>query len=581
MKINISFFKFFIFVSILGLSSCETIDLDQLEDPSGVSKKLLDPIFAFNYIQLELPKFVNSSNSFTQRVTRQMAMTGGNTYENAFTPNDFNGNWSTGYNILSALKLMEPKAVEKKEYYALGASKVIRCYILLTMTDMYGDIPVKEALLGNENLTPKFDKSAEVYKQILIELDEAIVTLSTPNNSASEINDLYYSSQANWITLAKTLKLKMYLTARLAGSEIGIPDVKAAMQDIITAGDYIDTPQEDFVFPYGNSRTNPNTRHPDYNDQYELGGGAYLANYMMWCMTTEKGFVADPTANTSNIPIKKIDPRVNYYFYKQTANPADLDLFELPGITRPNHYNDSRYSSFYNSSVLTPYSVSNWFSGSSVKANGYLGRDHGNNSGIPPDAEYRTVVGVYPAGGSFGTAKSVQTSGTAGAKGAGIMPILLSSFVHFMKAEAILKIGLTGDARAEFLAGITDSMDKSTKPIGDYPILTTQQTTFLANNKIAYLDFIGDVYDNQNADKKLELIIKEYFIASWGNGIEPYNNYRRTGYPSNFQPTLEPIAGDYFYTAYYPLVSVNNNPNTPNNSRTKKVFWDKANLILH
>jgi hypothetical protein len=38
---------------------------------------------------------------------------------------------------------------------------------------------------------------------------------------------------------------------------------------------------------------------------------------------------------------------------------------------------------------------------------------------------------------------------------------------------------------------------------------------------------------------KLELIIKEYFLAAWGNGIEPYNAYRRTGYPSNFQPTLE------------------------------------------
>jgi hypothetical protein len=77
------------------------------------------------------------------------------------------------------------------------------------------------------------------------------------------------------------------------------------------------------------------------------------------------------------------------------------------------------------------------------------------------------------------------------------------------------------------------------------------------------------------------MIMKEYFIASWGNGIEPYNNYRRTGFPSNFQPTLEPVSGAYFSTALYPLTSQQNNPNTPGNTRLKKVFWDKANLNLH
>ena len=28
---------------------------------------------------------------------------------------------------------------------------------------------------------------------------------------------------------------------------------------------------------------------------------------------------------------------------------------------------------------------------------------------------------------------------------------------------------------------------------------------------------------------RLNVIMKEYFIALWGNGIESYNNYRRTG----------------------------------------------------
>jgi hypothetical protein len=153
MKMKNSFIKLFLFTAILFAASCETIDLDQTEDPSGVPDNLLDPVYVFNHAQLELADFVNSSNAFTQRVTRQMAMTGGNTYDNAFAPVNFNNNWNTAYRMLNAIKTMEPNAVKNNQFYVLGASKVIRAYVLITLTDMYGDIPLTEALQGNGNLS--------------------------------------------------------------------------------------------------------------------------------------------------------------------------------------------------------------------------------------------------------------------------------------------------------------------------------------------------------------------------------------------------------------------------------------------
>ena len=129
--------------------------------------------------------------------------------------------------------------------------------------------------------------------------------------------------------------------------------------------------------------------------------------------------------------------------------------------------------------------------------------------------------------------------------------------------------------------GIEESIDKATiNFIPDYHF-TGPSATILATQKNWYVNtFILPKYDAFDSAKKLELIIKEYYIAAWGNGIEPYNNYRRTGYPSNFQPTLEPASGVFFYTALYSASAVNNNPNTPTNVRTKKVFWDTANLDL-
>lgn len=620
MKIFNNYFKLCFLTAILCFSSCETIDLEQTEDPSGVSQKLLDPIYTFNYIQLKLPEFVDSANDFTQRVTRQMAMTGGNTYDNAFAPINFNNNWSIGYNILNAVKIMEPKAIKDQRFYALGASKVIRAYVLMTMVDMYGDIPLSEALQGNGNLTPKFDKSADVYKQILLDIDEAVTILNTPASVDSGIQDLYYSSKSSWVTLANTLKLKMYNNSRLAGNDIGVANIGAAITAIISGGDYIDSPAKDFAFKYGNSRFTPNTRHPLYNDQYEIGGGAYIANYMMWAMTTEKG----DSTEFPNTVTQPGDPRVDFYFCKQIANPADYteDTFTLPGRSRPVHYDDAKYYSFFDSAIKTPYVVSNWTGQNSLTSNGFWGRDHGDNSGIPPDGNLRTCAGLYPIGGAYvpveANQKSLQNSGTDGALGAGIMPILLSSYVHFIKAEAILTLGISGDAKAELRAGISESIDKAITPINNYPIISktdrpytnydeaTYQpgqlvtnlpntgdtnTTVIENyssygkisikSKKLYLDFIENNFDSFSANDKLELVIKEYYIAAWGNGIEPYNSYRRTGFPSNFQPTLEFDSGAYYSTALYPGNSVNNNPNAPNNVRTRKVFWDKSNILLH
>ena len=597
--------------------------MNQTENPSTLPEQFLDPIYTFNYIQLRLPDFVDSANSFTQRVTRQMAMTGGNNYDNAFQPINFNDNWSTAFNILNAIKIMEPKAVEKNEIFVLGASKLIRVYVLMTLVDMYGDIPYTEALQGNLNLSPKYDKGADVYKGLFAEIDEAIAILKTnggnPNRSQKVI-DLYYDSPQSWITLANTIKLKMLNNARLAGTDLGL-NISNEMTAIVNANNIIDKVEEDFYFQYGSSRFTPNTRHPLYNDQYELGGGAYIGNYMFWCMTTEKGWSTD-----FNAPNPK-DPRTNFYFFKQDNDVGNETDFSLPGRnrSRPVEYGNIEYQSFYNPSIKTPFTISTWVAtsvnGSGLKPSvGFWGRDHGNNDGIPIDSDKRSVAGFYPVGGLYDkTPGSVQTSGSKGALGAGIMPIILSSYVHFILAEAMLTNNIPGNAQTEFLLGIDNSVARTIKQYNGYPnvtkdlpypsitegilpigtvvgkdalgndiILSSAFNNYSTTTKInlidlpAYKTFMTNAYIAASSAKKLELVIKEYYIASWGNGIEPYNNYRRTGYPSNFQPTIEPVSGGFYNSAYYPASAVNNNENTPKeNFKGRRVFWDKANLNLN
>ena len=96
---------------------------------------------------------------------------------------------------------------------------------------------------------------------------------------------------------------------------------------------------------------------------------------------------------------------------------------------------------------------------SNVSSIGYWGRDHGDNDGIPPDGGLRTSFGLYPVGGKFDDGSATSVSGRSdGLAGAGISPIFLSSFTHFMIAEWQTQQGI--DARATLEAGIRLSLDK-------------------------------------------------------------------------------------------------------------------------
>ena len=65
--------------------------------------------------------------------------------------------------------------------------------------------------------------------------------------------------------------------------------------------------------------------------------------------------------------------------------------------------------------------------------------------------------------------------------------------------------------------------------------------------------------------RKLNIIMKEYYIALWGNGIDAINNYRRTGKPDNMQFTRTAAPGSFTRSMLYPANLVNLNLNALKN----------------
>ena len=128
-------------------------------------------------------------------------------------------------------------------------------------------------------------------------------------------------------------------------------------------------------------------------------------------------------------------------------------------------------------------------------------------------------------------------------------------------------LGIPGDSRMLLQEGIQGSFDKVATFSG-IPMDDTETQ--------AYIDEVLAEFDAAADDEeKLNIIIREYYIASFGNSIEAFNAYRRTGYP-DLQEHVLPSGGAFPRSFFIPQseLDANDNPDLEQKTLTDQVFWD-------
>lgn len=536
-----SLFKITLLLGIVvSMGSCESTELEILDNPNALNPSNADVNLFLSSITVSSGTFFEQISEEGMELTRILHMFGP-TYDTAYLPLQLNGPYQTAYaTILADVRAMQPVAEEQGLFTHNGIAMVIEAYIVATLVDYLGDIPYSEAVQGADFPNPNVDSGADIYAALQTLLDDAIVEFNRDEIALPGAEDVYYGGdESKWIQLANTLKLKLHLNT---GNAAGI---NAAL----TAGVILDN-ADDWQFQYSTIDNNPDSRHPLFSRNFDNGTTDYMSNSYMWKFVYEKDVV---------------DPRTRYYFYRQvdtyTTDPNEATCAgNLSGA--PAHYNLTQYP------FCAPFNFSP--GGQDV---GFWGRDHGDPDGIPPDGNKRSTWGLYPVGGLFDDNSAMGiTSRNISTLGAGISPLLLSSHTNLMLAEAALTLGTTGNARTYLEAGMRESMDKV---INFRPDLVDPAFASTQADVDAYVaDVLAD-YDSGSDDDKYGIIIDELYRATYGNGIEAYNAYRRSGQLENLQPTLEPNPGTFVLSFFYPEVLVNRNSNVSQKSGVDTpVFWD-------
>lgn len=219
--------------------------------------------------------------------------------------------WSIPYSIaLPDLDLVVKGAEAAKEwnYWVMGKTMTVFMYHILV--DSYGSIPFTEALMGNDNTTPKYDDSKTVvYPGMLAMLDEIIAKKAEATGAGlpavSKVDFVFAGNVTKWIQFAKSLKLKLMMRDFEAN--------KAAIKALLDEGDLLTVDAKMDCFQDLENKSNPLYE----NDRRKLN----TTNNIRACATV------------CDMMKKHNDPRLNDFYNKNqdgTGNTTSLKCGDRP-----------------------------------------------------------------------------------------------------------------------------------------------------------------------------------------------------------------------------------------------------------
>ncbi|MDX5340235.1 MAG: SusD/RagB family nutrient-binding outer membrane lipoprotein [Cyclobacteriaceae bacterium] len=351
-----------------------------------------------------------------------------------------------------------------------AAATILRVFDLHRMTDMYGDIPYTQAgygLEGEQNWFPTYEPQKDVYYKMIDDLKAARDRFSSSARPLGAQDFIYGGDIAKWKKFANALLMRMAMRI----SNVDQAKAKEVFTEAFNSGSFTSNADIAFIkYAPGPQGVNRNGLNDGYWNTYKYSRDCKISKTFMDWM------------NTNNDPRKMI-------------------------IT---------------GGVGNPDNASTWIT------------DPAKQIGMPNGYNSTNIRDVVPPGTLDGFTIVQQNFSMLNLKYLDWEdPYYLISYaeVELMKAEAVLKGWISGNAEAFFNAGVTAAINSWTAFDPSFAVSSDKISAYLA----------GRGFAAASAQNKLRLIGEEYWAATYLNDIESWSNWRRTGYPV-LTPTQDPNA---------------------------------------
>ena len=222
-------------LSLIFITSCEDI-LEGINDNpndiivSDVEERLFLTGIQLANVQLNCGHLNRIGGMYSGQLIGYSSLYS-NIYGFSLSTAESNSEW--GYIYVNIMSNTRHIINNSNNQLLVGIAKVIEAHAVGTGASLFGDIPYSEA--GNLEISdPIFDSQLDVYRDVIILLDNAISDLnSVGTGSISE--DIYFGGdKAKWIAAAYTLKARFYLHQKdysnaFTAAQNGIPSADGDM----------------------------------------------------------------------------------------------------------------------------------------------------------------------------------------------------------------------------------------------------------------------------------------------------------------------------------------------------------------
>lgn len=561
-------------VSLLSVSCSEYLDVDADTD----NPKTAPLSFLLSGTQRELASIGDfNNNGGSQLATYTHSMTSreeddqyGIKVDNIPMRNDWDGIYLNLNNINSLIA----QGTSSGNMVYVGIAQLEKAYLMSVAVDLWGDVPYTEAtnLVGGV-ATPAFDDQKAIYTSIFALIDQAKTNIKSNLGTLKPgSDDLFYAgSTAKWIKFANTFKLKLYNQTNLLTT--GFDQV--GFSALIAENNFFTSNGDDFQFTHNVAISPSNERNRLFSESYESTQfGSYQSP---WFYEVLKGM--NPNIHNGNS-----DPRLPYYIFNQIKKnvlPPDQSIGTNP---RADYWDKS--TGFF-----------------SIRFG-----STGPNRDSSAENSY-SYPGIFPCGGRYDDGFGGTVNGESGAKGKAPRRILTYDEFLYIQAELIQIGKLTTAGTA--VAKLQQAMDASFAKV-DQVVVASGTTQLLpvvppatvgdpipklvgSTNVTNFKTKIVTEFNAASAAKKLEIIMTQKWVATFGDHLDQYNDYRRTGYPVLANPngaspeyqlnnadafplidSQTTLLGSYQISLFWPQSELNANTKAPQQKdpTTYKIFWD-------
>ena len=128
------------------------------------------------------------------------------------------GTWNTLYDNAYDYQVMDDKAKALNLNFYSGIAKAMKVVCFYELVDLFNNVPYTQAFSLSTTVLPKYDKGQDIYKDLFLKLDEALVLI---NGAGADINIanadiMFKGNKIKWRRFINTVRLKLVL--RLANT---------------------------------------------------------------------------------------------------------------------------------------------------------------------------------------------------------------------------------------------------------------------------------------------------------------------------------------------------------------------------